>query len=305
MLPSHGRCIAIFLLSRVAALKRRSNVEEWVSAARSSSSILAASLDLRGPAELLLSTNLARYSGSIEICTDLAKLCDVADRATLSGIARLLLLKLPPTWLRVAAGTFSIDYDYVPADDLRELNWLAEDLTHILLDVYQNTEAFRDDQIRTWLGNTAELMVMAALRLAGRNPVHVSRISDTFGYDIECQCPRERIEVKAASEHTKTGFHISRNEFEKAKLYGQQWKLLQLIFRSDAFVTPFVGALQVAELLELSSADLIQLIPPDTPSFRWSDSAHVTVPSTAWRPSQIILDLEFSSPGLSAHKSLQ
>ncbi len=297
MLPSQGRCLAVFLLSRAATLKPRNTIEGWISAAQSASSIVAASLDLRRPAEVLLSSDLARHCETIAISKDLANLCTVADRVTLTRIARLLLLKFPPPWLRIAVREGAVSFDYVPATDMDELQWLADDLTDILVEVYREIDAVRNDQIRKWLGDTAELIVMAALRLAGRSPEHVSKISDAFGYDIECQSPHERIEVKAATDATKSRFHLSRNEFEKSKLYGPQWMLLQVVFSTECFILPIVGSAEVTGLFELPSTELRQAIPPDTPAFKWTDSAEVSPPSQTWRVSRLRLDDSFVSSG--------
>jgi hypothetical protein len=297
MLPSQGRCLAVFLLSRAATLKPRSTIEEWINAAQSASSIVAASLNLKQPAEILLLSDLAHHREQVIVSQDLANLCTVADRATLTGIARVLLLRFPPPWLRIAVRDGSVSYDYVPAADLDELQWLDADLTDILIDVYRKIEDVRNDQIRKWFGETAELIVVAALKLAGRSPVHVSRISDVFGYDIECQSPHERIEVKAASENTKGRFHLSRNEFEKSKLHGPQWKLLQVVFRTETLVLPTIRSTEVMELLELPSVAIGQVIPPDTPSFKWGESAEVSPPSQSWLISNLHLDETFVSPG--------
>lgn len=295
MLPNQGRCLAVFLLASAATLKPRSTIQDWVGAAQETSSIVAASLDLKQPAEGLLASGLAHQRGTIEISHDLANLCTMADRVTLISIARLLFLKFPPPWLRVAVGEGGVCYDYVPATALDELEWLHPDLTDLLLDVYQKIEVVRDGQVKKWLGDTAELIVMAALRLSGRNPIQVSKISDAFGYDIECQNPRERIEVKAASEGTKGTFHLSRNEFEKSKMYGAQWRLLQVVFCTEAFVSPHIRSAHVMELLEVSSAAIGQAIPPDTLSFKWSASAEVCPPSELWSIVDLPLDKGFVS----------
>jgi hypothetical protein len=78
-------------------------------------------------------------------------------------------------------------------------------------------QAIRDEewiQFRWRFGAAAELMVLAAKRLAGADPLHVSSLSDTYGYDIECRRPLERIEIKAATTRTKDVVNVSRNEFE-------------------------------------------------------------------------------------------
>jgi hypothetical protein len=185
MLPSHGRCIAVFLLARVAHLRVRQNVDDWIDAARSSSSFMAASVNLQQPAEALISYRLARVEKGIQLEPALVPFTSSADRATLFGIARLLLLASPPLWLNLAVGN-EVNREYIPSWDLQELIWLEPDLDSLLLEVRMALGDRRQDDLRKELGSAAELLIMSALDAAGIDALHVAKISDAFGYDIEC-----------------------------------------------------------------------------------------------------------------------
>jgi len=127
-------------------------------------------------------------------------------------------------------------------------------------------------------------VVLAAKTLQGAQPIHVAAFSDVYGYDIECRLPAtERIEVKAASENTRHRFHLSRNEYDKSRFFGAEWRLVQVVFSTRAFIAERITAYDIAEVLELDSAALSALIPPDTKAFRWAESAEISAPIEAWR----------------------
>ena len=290
MLPSQGRCIAVFLLARVARLKVRQNVEEWVESARSASSFMAASVNLQQPAQALISCGLVSTGQGIQLGSALAPFTSAADRVTLFGIARLLLLASPPLWLNLAVDN-QVKREYIPSWDLQELSWLDPDLDALLLEVRTALGDSSQDDLRRELGSAAELLIMSALNAAGVDALHVARISDAFGYDIECHSTSiDRIEVKAASENTRGTFHLTRNEFDKSREYPNQWRLLQVVFMNRAFVQRRLDASNVLGIFQLRTGALGKVIPADTEAFRWTASAEVRPSPDEWFHAAIKLE---------------
>ena len=290
MLPSQGRCIAVFLLARVARLKVRQNVEEWVESARSASSFMAASVNLQQPAQALISCGLVSTGQGIQLGSALAPFTSAADRVTLFGIARLLLLASPPLWLNLAVDN-QVKREYIPSWDLQELSWLDPDLDALLLEVRTALGDSSQDDLRRELGSAAELLIMSALNAAGVDALHVARISDAFGYDIECHSPSiDRIEVKAASENTRGTFHLTRNEFDKSFEYPNQWRLVQVVFMNRAFVQRRLDASNVLGVFQLRRGALSRAIPADTEAFRWTASAEVRPSPDEWFQAEIKLE---------------
>ena len=284
MLPSQGICVAIFLLGRSGVLTARRTIEEWIDGARSTSSFMAASLSFEAPVEVMFQCGLAKLRDGVEISPELTQFVEVADRRSLFAIARIVMLSKPPLWLHLAVDR-EVRREYVPLWDLEELSWLDPDLDALLLEVAAAQNRGDRDDIRKQLGDAAELAVFDSLNRKGLKPLHVSRISDAFGYDIECRSIRiDRIEVKASSETTRGRFLLSRNEYEKSLQYGSQWRLIQLVFLNKAFVNKQFDSLNVAGAFQLREGTLQQVVPVDTEWFRWVDSAELTVPSTYWLP---------------------
>ena len=142
------------------------------------------------------------------------------------------------------------------------------------------------------------LFVLAALARAGASPLHVSKLSDSYGYDIECSgVTVNRIEVKAASQTSQSKFHISRNEFEKSLHYGRQWRLLQVVFTNTAFVSDRLDSSHIASVRELRYGVLQELVPVDTQAFKWTESAQITTGSEVWGAPDIELDPDFHIAG--------
>jgi Domain of unknown function (DUF3883) len=289
MLPSQGRCIAVFLLARVARLKVRQNIEDWIESARSNSSFMAASVDLQQPAQALISYGLVSIEQGIQVGPALVPFTSTADRVTLFGIARLLLLASPPLWLNLAVDN-QVKREYIPTWDMQELSWLDPDLDALLLEVRMALGDTRQDDLRKELGSAAELIIISALSAAGIDALHVARISDAFGYDIECHSPSiDRIEVKAASENTRGTFHLTRNEFDKSVEYPSQWRLVQVVFMNRAFVQRKLDASNVLGVFQLKTGALSRVIPADSGAFRWTGSAEVHPMPDEWFQASIKL----------------
>ena len=298
MRPSRGQCHGVFLLCRAVQLRGRRDIDEWISAARAQSTFMAHALDLELIASKLIKFGLASILDRVVVDAVFSELSDQADRTTLLAIARILIQKNPPFWLNVAVNNLGVSREYIPSKALEELQWIEPGLDQFLIDIYASLPIPGQDAIRKRIGEVAELLVLAALKYSGANPVHVSMLSDSYGYDIECRREHiDRIEVKAASVNTQESFHISRNEFDKSVVYGEQWKVVQVVFSSRAFVDNRIDATHVEILRELRSSALRQLVPSDIKSFRWTDSALITVPQDMWDCSNIQLDPNFYTAG--------
>jgi hypothetical protein len=295
MLPSRGLCHTVFLLNHTLHLRPRVNVDDWVTASRSKATFMAQSADLRRTAEALIGIGLVSVGPTLTPKKRLSALSERADRPTLVAIARLLLSHAPPAWLAIALDHAGVRREYIPSRDLEGLSWLGDELDRLLLDAYEFVTAEERVAFRKKFGNAAELLVLAAKTLQGAQPIHVAAFSDVYGYDIECRLPTtERIEVKAASENTRHRFHLSRNEYDKSRFFGAEWRLVQVVFSTRAFIAERITAYDIAEVLELDSAALSALVPPDTESFRWAESAEISAPIEAWRRADLVMDPDFT-----------
>lgn len=294
MLPSRGLCHTVFLLNHTLQLRPRVNVDDWVTASRSKATFMAQSADLRRTAEALIGIGLVSVGPTLTPTKRLSALSERADRPTLVAIARLLLSHAPPAWLAIALDQTGVRREYIPSRDLERLSWLGAELDRLLRDAYEFVTAEERVAFRKQFGNAAELLVLAAKTLQGAQPIHVAAFSDVYGYDIECRLPAtERIEVKAASENTRHRFHLSRNEYDKSRFFGAEWRLVQVVFSTRAFIAERITAYDIAEVLELDSATLSALIPPDTEAFRWAESAEISAPIEAWRRADLVMDPDF------------
>jgi hypothetical protein len=300
MLPRRGVAHCVFMLARAARIAPRRSVEEWTAAARAPRSFQAAAFDFEGAAEHLIRVGLATLDDEqLIVSPALRVLSDEADGPTLVKIATHLLMAAPPPWLPAAIGPSGVAREYVPERDLAALSWLEPDLDHILFTVWTKTSYSSRDAFEKAIGEVAELVIFAALLRAGAHPLHVSHISDAYGYDIETRTwPTCRIEVKAAGATTRGSFHISRNEFDQSQRHGPEWRLVQVVFSSTALVADKISSAHVEGVLELSSDALAAAVTPDTKMFRWTESAFVTPRADSWTQSSLALDPAFITPGI-------
>lgn len=300
MLPSRGCCHGVFLLCHAARLKKRSSLADWTCAARDRATFMSRALDLEEIAIRLLDLKLVAVEGDVILADSLEGLSERADVSTLRAIAHILLKAAPPTWLWSAVHEGEIATEYVPASDLQNLAWLGTGLDELLLDVYASLVKPNNERFLKAMGDAAELVVMAALRKMGNHPLHVALLSDSYGYDIECLGSNtDRIEVKAASEKSMDRFHITRNEYEKSTRYGHEWRLVQVVFSRDAFLAARIDASHVKLVRELNHGALQELVPKDTTGFKWTSTAQIFPPESAWYPADLSLDPAFSITGFS------
>jgi hypothetical protein len=283
MLPSRGCCHAVFLLVYSAKLKKYSDLEDWISATKSRATIMAAALNLSTVAGSLVSLNLTALNPVLPI-ESLRTAGNEASVQTFENIARVLLESSPPVWLKVAVSEVGVSREYIPAADLEALSWLGGALDTILLDVFRSLN-IDDDLFAKSVGDAGELVIVEALRQIGGNVVHVSRVSDSYGYDIEHHHAGRvaRIEVKACSSLTADRFILSRNEFDKSQALKSEWTLLQVVFEAGAVFGAFVSSDDVVQIRELSAEVILRLSTPDSQSFRWKGSAEFRPAPEDWK----------------------
>lgn len=197
MLPTHGTVTSVVHLANALRFHHQEDVDAWVRQAQAQSAFMAGALNHRPVAALLLQYSLAEQRDSIYPTPSLLAIPNRADRSTLLAIAALLLRLAPPVWLRASVEVGVVLEEQIPEDDLRGLSWMGPDLHSILLTAADfSTDS--DDTTRLGIGLAAEFVVLSALNAAGSCPVHVSPISDNFGYDITSSSARSQWEVKAA-----------------------------------------------------------------------------------------------------------
>jgi len=261
---------------------------------------MAGALDFDAIAAELIQVGLATcYDDRMNVDSALLELSRCADRMTLLSIAATLISKSPPVWLPLAVGNQKVNREFIPTNDMEDLNWIEPELDQFLLSANSRFERCLDASFAKRLGDVAELFLLAAFDSAGACPVHLAKISDVYGYDIECRgSGTERVEVKAASSRTRGSFYISRNEFDKSQAYGNEWRLIQLTFSNLAFVDQELNISHIESLRELSSEALGELVPSDTEIFRWTESALMNVPDRYWNPVNIELDPNFVTKGV-------
>lgn len=296
MLPSRGCCHAVFLLVFSARLKQYPGLEEWVEAAKGRATIMAATLNFSAVATSMVALNLATLNPVLP-ARSLQSAGEDASNQTFEKIARILLERSPPPWLKVAVSNTGVSREYIPAADLDALAWLGDALDSILLDVFCSS-IVEEDFASKAIGDAAELIVVAALKRMGGTVLHVAQISDTFGYDIEHRLTSgtSRIEVKACSAQTSNSFILSRNEFDKSQLLKSEWCLIQVIFKVGAVFGTTIGSEDIVEIRELTPDIVLELAPPDTDSFRWRESAEYRPNTDHWTPCRLDLDLTFRAP---------
>jgi hypothetical protein len=286
LIPSRGLCHAVFLLNRAAHLRENHSENEWVERARRQSTIMASALNLERVAQTLVKVGLVRTAQCISPVPELDELWIDANSATFLAIARVLLEKCPPPWLEAAVSAHGLLLEYIPTTDLNAMRWLGEHLEDLLIEAGRKLQATTEDEFARRLGNAAELVVLRAKEREGGQTIHVARISDSFGYDIEHRVSSDttRIEVKGAVESSSYGFFITRNEVVQARRYATEWVLMQVIFRSAIALRDELKFDDIIGVRTLTSDQVCSLVPPDTPHFSWTASARVRPPVDFWSP---------------------
>jgi hypothetical protein len=299
VLPTHGTVTSVFHLANSLRHSTYPDVAEWVRAAGARSSFLSAALDHRPVANFLIAARLVAREPVVKQSRQLAALSRQADRSTLVAIARLLLEHAPPQWL-LAAVDGQVHEELIPWADLQGLAWLRPELNQILVDTAVELNE-HTDSIALGLGRAAELAIFSALDAINASPVHVSEISDRFGYDIEALTgPATRWEVKGSTTNTSDSFHLSRNEFEKSQRFCEEWRLVQVEFEPSVLTSDFVAVSHISIVRELRSDVLKEVAPLETGAFRWETSALITPPAGSWSVSSLKVPDDFRIPGIGA-----
>jgi hypothetical protein len=284
MLPSRGLCHAVFLLVRAAHFRSPANVAEWIEVARGQSTIMASALNLDDAAASMLQMGFVTETRPVSIDDPLRAFWELADRATLISIARIVLGRDRPDWLGLAVIDGAVYREYIPTAELAQLDWLGEDLDALLLDIagrYGN----RDESLfLAAMGLAGELLVVESERLGDFDPIHVSQMSDSYGYDIESRARTSlcRMEVKTTVKKNAKSFYLTRNEFEKSVRHGDEWILVQIVLSPSAVLRRKVSAMDIEGARCLRSAALRTLVPADSTEFEWIDSAKITPADSLW-----------------------
>ncbi|WP_198385288.1 DUF3883 domain-containing protein [Burkholderia ubonensis] len=201
-------------------------------------------------------------------------------------IARILLHAFPPQWLASVIVTDAIAVEYIPDADRQAMEWLEPELSAMLMEVASEQSVKRNADFRKRLGDAGEHLIIESKVSQGIQVTHAASISDSLGYDVEAFSidgrERELIEVKATLGDTSGTFHISRNECEKAKLYGEQWKLVLVAFNATAFWKGKIRKSDIISVRTLPNDVLLSLTDRDTDYFRWESSAQMFVPDSVW-----------------------
>ena len=295
-LPSRGRCHAAFLLAYSARVRRCEDVPAWLGAALEKPTHMAASLDLAGTAQLLQDSGLARVDDVVIIAGDLARLDRVADLTTLKAIARLLLTRCPPIWLRTAVVDDGLVPEFIPAADLAALSWLGNDLEPIIVAVHRRLYGARDNALLKRLGDAGELMIMAGLQSIGLRPRHVALVSDHFGYDIEFDRSGnvQGVEVKTVVPATSDRILLSRNEFDVSRRMTDRWNIVQVTLSSQVIARGRVTTADLLQIRELSSASLSLMAQPDSEQFKWTESAEFRPIGEMWQATDLAVPAGFA-----------
>lgn len=289
ILPSHGAVLGTFHLAHSLRHGPVHDAEIWVRKSATKGSFASAAIDHRPLALLLLESPLVHVGGEILPDRRLVPLSYRADRATLLAIAALLLEFFPPPWLSVAVSDGIVMPEFIPDDELRELDWLRPELDMLLVDASGRADA-RDTSLRLGLGRAAELVVFETLQSLGRRPVHVADVSDTFGYDVETAVgPVLRWEVKGSVEASSYRFNLTRNEFDKSQRYGAEWLIIQVEFSARIFSDAPIGKKDIRAMRTIDSSALARLVPKDTDYFRWADNAVVAPAPADWVESDLAI----------------
>lgn len=308
LLPRHGVVFAVLHLARVAGLAPRRGVDQWVSAALRHGSYMTAATDLWSPARALVRTGLASLGedGDIRVARSLAAVAASkgGGQHVMRHAAVALLASQPPAWLWAAVNTEGVERAYIPQPDLDALSWLEGTLDDVLVEARRLVGDPDGADLAKEVGDAAEEVVVAALRAEGKEPVHVARISDGYGYDVDVsEGPVRFLEVKSAGPKTLTRFHLSRHEFDTSVRRGDAWCLVQVVFETSAFVADRITAADVNCIRELPASALRGLVPADSSVFRWENSALITPPPDAWRSSTLEPDPSFVRPGFAVVRS--
>lgn len=285
LIPSEGVCHACYLLAYAAMLDcPPPSFKEWLDRAMRIPAGHAYSHNLSDIASELVTVGLVREErGAIRVVG--FPPCQIADRSTKTRIAKLLLQRQRPSWLPLSGDARQIVPNLVPREDLLSLQWLGDDLVHILGSLLVPPTK---DETAVKLGWVGEHIVADAERNAGRHVDHVSEISASYGYDLASLSMLDgsisRIEVKTAVENSVGRFYLSRNEFEQSRRHPREWKLVQVVLDNRIIWThETLEPTVLVAMRVLPNEVLYREIVLDRPWCAWEESVAFNVPPEEWR----------------------
>jgi hypothetical protein len=225
---------------------------------------------------------------------------DSPSEAALERIAKILISVAPPPWFKTAIVNDELNMAFVPEQDRNNSSWLGVFFEHMMVGLHSELDP--GAEFRAWLGQAGESVVMANEINRGRNAKQVSKISDRFGYDVESTNGKSRycIEVKTTTPNRSEIFHITKNETRKAATLRDEWKLVQIILRSEALLITKerLTSEDVEEARTLDAVTLLSLTPVDKNTGIWVDSAEITPPPSAWKSESLNLPKDWQFSGL-------
>jgi len=296
-LPSRGLCHSVYLLIYSARLHPASK-ESWIAIARRTPTFMAGALAIDEAADHLLKLNLAIDTGyKIEIDEQLEATDNEASNLTLTQIARILLHKCPPQWINTALNNGTVLSEFIPTEDEQTLAWLEDLRDPLLIDLEGQDDD--SDKFRSWLGDIGESIVFESEKNNERKPIQVSRISDSFGFDIESRDTSgvRCIEVKTTLETKANRFFISKNEVEKATLLRKQWNLVQITLCQTAIIDKIITKDHIINARTLTAKEIISFSPKNSDTGTWIESAIITPPPHTWESYELSISPEWSAPG--------
>ena len=187
--------------------------------------------------------------------------------------------------------------ELIPTADEQALAWLEDLRDPLLFDLKDQNEEVAN--FRDWLGRVGESIVVESERQQGRRVRQVSLISDSYGFDVESidDTGRRCIEVKTALESTRSRFFISKNEVTKAATFHKEWHLVQVILRQDALADELITNEHIFHSRTLEATSMIELVPTDTETGVWVDSARITPPKDDWSTWELSVPACWCFPG--------
>ncbi|WP_181015103.1 DUF3883 domain-containing protein [Curtobacterium sp. BH-2-1-1] len=277
--------MSAFLLLSSLRYSRIIDRADWVRRASEASAFLSSAISHHPVAMHLLRSNLVMEAGEFIPSSKLASVGKRADKGTLLQLAAILIEAEPPSWLWAAVRGVTVSRELIPHADLRQLSWMEPHLDLILIGAYRRLQTEGDRARELGIGRAAELVAMEALRIEHRMPTLVADSAGFAGYDIACDQGDTRFwEIKGCTSKTRGEFHLSRNEYDVACHNHDEWKLLQVEFRSSILMSDTITGADVAGLWVLMAVDIERIAPKEAGMFRWEESARFHPPTACWRP---------------------
>ncbi len=282
MIPSRGTCHGVFLLSCSASWTSFGSFESWVEATRLLPTYLAGALDLLRIAHRLSDLGLVTMTGGrVVLGQELMHVPGDLTEERLLYIAKILLERDPPEWLSGVFDGEQVASEFIPLIDSGKLAWLGDALEPLLM---QSRNSIGEDSgFREWLGSVGEAFVVQAEKASGNAVRHVSRISDSFGYDVESEGRlTRRLEVKTSLYGRDNRFYLSRNEARVAGRFQEEWCVVQVVLQDRVSQSRSVSRADVILVRVAHAPSVLQVLPIDTDGARWTESAEVRTEALMW-----------------------